>query len=309
VTITVAANLNTVSVDAWELGARYPLRSELTFAAMRTVKPSPTTHRSDTYKFSFFNDITANTTPLTETTDVTPDNISDNQVTVTIAEYGQASGITRWAKATGMLDYDPALANIVGRAAGVAYDTLARTALLAGTVVKYAGTGNAATADVADGDNFTAALVRRCVGTLATANAAPYADGKYLAIVHPWQSMDLREQTGDAAWLAPAIRQDKAKIENGHIGSFGGATFVESNRVYSAADGTTSEPVYRALFLGEEALACAYASNTCGEMPHIEIAPVVDKLNRFAHVGWYWVGGFKILRDAAVVRAESAVSV
>lgn len=67
--------------------------------------------------------------------------------------------------------------------------------------------------------------------------------------------------------------------------------------------------MYRALFLGDEALACAYASNTCGEMPHIEVSPVTDKLNRFAHIGWYWVGGFKVLREDALVRVETAVSV
>lgn len=305
--LTVAADLNTVGVDAYELGARYALRNELIFSAIRTVKPSPTTNRSDTYNFTFYDEISPNTTPLVETTDVTPSAIGDSQVAVTIAEYGQATGITRWAKATGMLDYDPALANLVGRAAGVAYDTLARTALLAGTQKMFGGTGNTATAEVAAGDNFTAALARRAVATLTNANVAPYADGKYLAIVHPYQSLDLREQTGDAAWLAPAIRQDKGKIETGNIGSFGGATFVESNRVYSANDGTSSAPVYRALFMGDEALASAFASNVCGETPHIEIAPVVDKLNRFAHVGWYWVGGFKILRDAAVVRVETTV--
>ena len=306
--ITVQANLDSAGVEAYELGARFALRDELVFSSIRKVKPAPVTHNSDTYSFWFYDEITPSTTALTENVDVTPDAIGDSKVTVTIAEYGQAAGRTRWVKATGMLDYDPALANLVGRASGVAYDTLARNALVANTTnIRYGGDATS-TVTLTTTDYLTAALVRRSVADLVTSNAAPYMGDKYLAIVHPYQSLDLREETGDAAWLASQIRQDHVALQGRAIGSFAGATFVENNRVLTATDGATSETVYRGLFLGEEALACAFASNVCGEMPGIEVSPVIDKLNRFVHIGWYWVGGFARLREEAIQRVETAAS-
>ena len=62
--------------------------------------------------------------------------------------------------------------------------------------------------------------------------------------------------------------------------------------------------VYRTFLAGQQALAEAVA-----EEPHVVIGPVTDKLNRFRPIGWYGVLGFKVYRDEALYRIESASSI
>lgn len=80
-----------------------------------------------------------------------------------------------------------------------------------------------------------------------------------------------------------------------------GATFT-----FTAAAGTVTERVrvYSSYLCGQQALAEAVA-----EEPHTVIGPVVDKLNRFRPIGWYGILGFKVYREEALYRIESASSV
>jgi hypothetical protein len=43
--------------------------------------------------------------------------------------------------------------------------------------------------------------------------------------------------------------------------------------------------------------------------PGVVVSPVTDKLQRFRSLGWYFVGGWAIYRDEAIVRLESASSI
>jgi len=45
------------------------------------------------------------------------------------------------------------------------------------------------------------------------------------------------------------------------------------------------------------------------EEPHTVVGPVVDKLNRFRPIGWYGILGFKVYREEALYRLETASSV
>jgi N4-gp56 family major capsid protein len=75
---------------------------------------------------------------------------------------------------------------------------------------------------------------------------------------------------------------------------------------FTAAAGTVTEKVrvYSSYLCGQQALAEAVA-----EEPHTVIGPVVDKLNRFRPIGWYGILGFKVYREEALYRIESASSV
>jgi hypothetical protein len=46
-----------------------------------------------------------------------------------------------------------------------------------------------------------------------------------------------------------------------------------------------------------------------GPQPQVILGLVVDKLQRFVPVGWYWLGGFGRFREEAIVRYESASSI
>jgi len=60
---------------------------------------------------------------------------------------------------------------------------------------------------------------------------------------------------------------------------------------------------YRAIIAGREALAEAQAADIS-----TIIGPEIDALRRFRTIGWYYFGGFNRLREAALVRVESAAT-
>ena len=76
-----------------------------------------------------------------------------------------------------------------------------------------------------------------------------------------------------------------------------------ASNVTSAADtGTvTFTNNYRAVVAGREALAEAMAQNIS-----TVIGPEIDALRRFRTIGWYYFGGFSLLRQASLYRIETA---
>jgi N4-gp56 family major capsid protein len=74
--------------------------------------------------------------------------------------------------------------------------------------------------------------------------------------------------------------------------------------VSAAATGTvTFTNNYRAIIAGREALAEAQAADIS-----TVIGPEIDALRRFRTIGWYYFGGFARLREAALIRIESAAT-
>jgi hypothetical protein len=102
----------------------------------------------------------------------------------------------------------------------------------------------------------------------------------------------------------PHEYQANAEIWAGEIGTYEGAYFVESPRLYNATDGSGSARVFRTLLAGQQALAEAVA-----EEPHVVIGNVTDKLMRLRPIGWYGVLGFKRYREEALYRIESSSSI
>ena len=80
---------------------------------------------------------------------------------------------------------------------------------------------------------------------------------------------------------------------------------LTASNITSVADtGTvTFTNNYRAIIAGREALAEAQAADIS-----TIIGPEIDALRRFRTIGWYYFGGFNRLREAALVRIESAAS-
>jgi hypothetical protein len=44
-------------------------------------------------------------------------------------------------------------------------------------------------------------------------------------------------------------------------------------------------------------------------VPQIRRGPVVDSLMRFNPIGWYWLGGYGLFRQASLRRIESSSSI
>lgn len=300
----------------WDRAMYYSLRPEYYFDRFADVKSTNAAPDSgSSVKFTITTDLAVASTPLNESVDVDAVALSDSQVTLTLAEYGNAVVTTFRARATSFIPLDRTAANAVGENAGVSMDTVARDVLAAGTNVRYATGGTTdptARNTVEPGDTLTAHDVRRARVDLAAASVGRF-NGFYAAVIHPDVAFDLRTETGAAAWRDPHVYSQPAEIWNGEVGAFEGFRFIESPRAPVFADAgssTTLTDVYRTLFFGRQALAKAYSTfEGRGAMPTTVFGAVTDKLRRFQPIGWHWYGAYGIFRQAAVRAVESSSSI
>ena len=178
-------------------------------------------------------DLTKKTATLTETVD--PDAVAlatPTYTTITLAEYGNAVLVTRALELFSLADVDPAIANIIAFNMADSMDEVAQTVLRAGTNVLYGGTATSHTA-IASSDVFTSALARKATAKLRSNKAIPRKGSLYWAGIHPEVSHDLRAETGVGSWRQPHEYQSNDAIWAGEIGTYEGAFYVESPRLYS----------------------------------------------------------------------------
>ena len=292
----------------WDRAIYYPLRPELYFDMFADVKKTDATpDQGATLTFTKFNDMAAATTPLSETVDIDAVAISDAQVSLTLAEYGNGVNTTFRVRATSFIGLDRPVANLVGYNAGLSLDTLARDIMAAGTNVDYSGAATTR-GTVAATHVLTAAEVRKAKAVLTNNNVATF-NGYYAAVIAPFVAYDLRGETGAAAWRDPHTYSQPEQIWNGEVGSFEGFRFMESPRAPMFADtgvGSTVD-VYRTLFFGRQAMAKAYSTyEGRGALPIVIMGPVVDKLKRFQPVSWHWFGKYGLFRQESLYAWESA---
>lgn len=261
--------------------------------------------------FQLYNDLSKATGVLSETTD--PDAVgfgNTNQVSVTLNEYGNAALATRKLELFSLSDVDPAIADIIAFNMADSIDEVAQTVLRGGSNVIYSATASGtvptSTTGVASTSTIKSADIRKAVAKLRTNKAVPRQGEFYWCGIHPEVSHDLRAETGAGGWREAHVYNESGAGElwPGSIGTYEGAMFVESPRLYNATDGASSTRVFRTLVAGKQALAEAIA-----EEPHVIVGPIVDKLMRFRPIGWYGVLGFARYREAALYRIESTSSI
>jgi N4-gp56 family major capsid protein len=308
--MTISTSLD-YDQSAYEKLAYFALRPQLYFDSCADVKPTNQSMVGSAVVFTIQNDLAVASTAINESTDVTPVALSDSQVTLTLAEYGNAVQTSALVRGTSFLPLDPVVANAVGFNAGISIDTIARDVLKAGSNVRYAGQATSR-ASVIPTDTLKAANVRRAFADLQGANV-PQFGNMYAAFIHPDTAYDLRGETGAAAWRDPHTYSQPQQIWNGEMGEFEGFRFVVTSRAPLFADAgssTTLTDVYASLFLGRQCLAKAWSmTDGNGPDPRVGPGPVTDVLRRFVPVGWYWLGAYGRFREASIRRVESSSSI
>jgi N4-gp56 family major capsid protein len=317
VAITQASSLS-VDQAAYDRLAYFALRSELLFDQAADVQATNQAMPGSSVIFTIFADLAAATSTLSETADLTPETMSDSQVTVTLAEYGNTVNTTAKLRGTSFLDVDATAANLIGYNAGISIDTVVQEILAAGSNVAYGGGGSSdpsSRVTVAAEDIIEANDIRKQTAALRGANVATF-NGYYMGYIHPDVSYDLRRETGNASWNAPHVAVDTANIYNGEIGTFESVRFIETPRAKvfaNASNGTSTTgtiDVYCTHIMGRQALAKAYSQiDGNGAYAKVVRGPVVDSLMRFNPIGWYWLGGYGRFREAALERIESSSSI
>ena len=209
-------------------------------------------------------DLTQQTNSLTETVD--PDAVAlatPTYTTITLAEYGNAVLVTRALELFSLADVDPAVANIIAFNLADSIDTVAQNVLRTGANVLRAG-NYTSTAGVTSSDTFTSALARKTVAKLRTNKAIPRKGSLYWAGIHPEVAHDLRAETGVGSWRQPHEYSAPDEIWAGEIGTYEGAFYVESPRLYNdylgAAKSTSTTTTTAAAASGAYVLAVTSTS-------------------------------------------------
>jgi N4-gp56 family major capsid protein len=289
---------------AYDRLVEFALRSTPMIRSVADKRPSPGTLPGSSVALQIYTDLAKKTDALTETEDTDAVSIgTPSQVVVTLNEYGNSVVATRKLELFSLADVDPAIANIIAFNMADSIDELAMTELRNGSNVIYSGNATS-TATVDAADTLSAANIRKAVAKLRANNAVPRRGSMFWVGIHPEVSHDLRAETGAASWRDPHVYSQPSEIWAGEIGSFEGAYFVESPRMYVGTDGASSAKNYRTIIAGQQALAEAVA-----EEPHVVIGPVTDRLMRHRPIGWYGVLGFKRYREQALYRIESGSSI
>jgi hypothetical protein len=301
VDITLGSQFVTKAYDL----AIYPaLRPELIFDQLATVRATNTTHRGGSVRFSFVDDLSENTTPLLENIDVDSVALNSKALTVSMREYGTAVTNTALIRGTSMISMDPLIAERVGYNAGLSIDTLCRTALDA-TTITYDDGSTATVGSIGDGSSaLTGAVLRQGVARLRAANVRPLRGGNYVAVISPYQAQQLMSETTDTGWRWQVGYQAPNTAGNsvfmGEVGTYEGVRIIVNNHLTSQG---------RGYLMGAEALAKAFSTAPgYGPDPKTVVSPVVDKLRRFASVGWYHLVGYSVFRADALLQIRTSAS-
>lgn len=196
-------------------------------------------------------DLTKVTSSLTDEA-VDPDAVAlatPTYTTITLKEYGNAVLVTRALELFSLADVDPAVANIIAFNMADSIDDVAQVVLAdrtsatalngsagTGSVALYGGSATTSTALVSS-DVFTSALARKTVAKLRSNKAIPRKGSLYWAGIHPEVALDLRAETGVGSWRQPHEYQSNDEIWAGEIGTYEGAFYVESPRLFNNKTG------------------------------------------------------------------------
>jgi len=303
------SSTNLVQV-AYDRMAYFSLRPELYFDQVADVRATNQAMPGKSVIFTIVNDLQIAPNALSEASDVTPVSFSDSQVTVTLNEYGNSMVTSAKVRGTAFVDIDPVVANVIGYNAGVSLDTIARSVLDSGTQVAYAN-GEASRSAVAATDVITSTDIRKARARLRSQNV-PTFGGSYVGFIHPDVVVDLQSETpanGNnlLTWRAPHTYSAPNEIWTGDLGQYEGVRWIETPRapVFTGA-GASAANVYGTMIVGRQSLAKAHAmADGNGPLPTIVEGPVTDLLRRYVPLGWYWLGGYSIFRQASVYRLES----
>jgi len=318
---TGTAAMSNLVQTTYDRALEFALRAQPMFRMVADKRPVQQAMPGSSVVFELYQDLAQAITPLNELVD--PDAVAAGQpttVSVTLNEYGNSILVSNKLDLFSFTDVTAGLVNQVAWNLIDSVDLLVQNVLAAGTqtirtsgagVIGY-GFGTTPTNPIAltaiDSDStFISGMARLATAQLRTNKVHPNKGSYYTAYIHPQVSLDLRAETGAAAWRDPHNYSAAGNIWAGEIGEYEGACYIETPRCQNvqsgAGAGATQTRVFNTYFTGQQALAEAVA-----EEFHTVRGPVVDKLTRFQPLGWYGVAGWSLYRPESLIVAQSTSS-
>jgi N4-gp56 family major capsid protein len=256
---------------------------------------------SKTISFTQYADLAVATTPLTEGTAPTDTALSSSAITATVDQLGAFVTLTDLAELTVKHPVIQKTTELLSVQAARSYDRTINSVVVAGTSVYYAGTGNAARADIAVGDVLTFSDIRKAVALLRNNGASEFADGNFVLVIDPSVEADLM---GDTTFQNTVQRNNLGtggENYKGTITKFAGVTVVRSNNIPTLSSTTT---VHASYLFGQNAFAVSDLQNL--QMYKEGPGGVSDPLNQKMTMGWKLAFKSVILNNNFMVRLEAA---
>ena len=175
---------------------------------------------------------------------LTPASMSAKGLVVPMSEYGNAVTTTALLRGTSMIPIDPLVAERVGYNAGESIDTIAGTALQAGSITYDTGvTENVQV--VTDEDGLSSSGLREAVLNLQENNARPTNGSYWTLIASPRQIMALRGEvltgpSNQGGWRDVTMWSEGTAGNNifyGQVGVYEGVNIISDNHLHRPEQG------------------------------------------------------------------------
>ena len=298
---TGSTGVENLVTKAYDLLAHKPLRRALIFDRFASVFPTRQSHNGAVVVLNRLDDLDddPSTALLAEDYDVLPTPLKNFQSNIVMSEYGRVVTTTNLLRGTSMIPVDPIAAERVGRNAGATLDRLALAAILAGGGIKI--DGSAGSTPEALTAATPSALLRTAAEKFQTVSVEPVVGELYAAIVSPAFETALRAEADAAGWRYWTVRNEDYR---GNSIDYRQSTAQGDSPTMFQYEGfaiMVNPKVTDAIFMGADGLAKAFPIvSGFSSQPQIVVSPVVDRLRRFASVGWSWLGGYSVFRWDAI---------
>lgn len=296
--------VDSLITTAYDLTARPFLRRRLVFNDWATTRVTNQSHRGAVVQLNLVDDLddAVATATLVEDYDALPTPLHSFKTNIILNEYGRVVTKTALFRGTSMIPFDPVAAERVGRNAGATIDKLAFSVLTTAGGITNAGAANGSIPTAVTVSGQPSNTLRAAYQSFQDNNVEPFEDGLYRAAMTPANATALRKEADAAGWRYWMINQEP----DGGAGSIRRAQIIEYEG-FSITVTTGVTGGFGCVMAGQDALAKASSiAPGFGDVPQVVIAPVVDRLRRFAGLGWYWLGGYARFRAEAVVTGDLA---
>lgn len=252
---------------------------------------------------------------LTEGVIPTGKTLGMTSITVPTKQYGQYATISDRLELHAVDDVIMGAVEELGAAGAKSAEKLCRNVLATNTNVIYADVYNSGsyvstpsshaalvTAMGTSGNQarLTPDMVNKAVTQLRKKNVEPHTGGKYVAVIHPSVSYDLRSSD---QWINFHQYSATTQIFNGEIGELHGVRFVESTLAPVMA--ATNGKIYLTMFFGKEAFGVVDPAGAGMETIIKDKAQAGGPLNQFSTVGAKFTTATAILYPERYVIIES----
>jgi N4-gp56 family major capsid protein len=278
------------------------LRDELVWANPAFAEQGDFSPGFDTLLFTSFADLTPPSTPLVEGVAPTPDALAMSTVTLDTDQYGQSVNITDVAKIKSPVQLVPIASERLTRSAKGMLDNVSRDVIAAGGTPYFAGTGNAARADLASTDIASVADLRRMKWQMFKSKIPMPADGYYRLFASPDVSADLAT---DDDFVEANKYGNAMQLFKNEVGSIAGFRVIS---LVNGAVASSTTTVYISIAVGD---IKGWGAGELQSLSVHHVAPGGDHSDLLAQselLGFKVNFGIAVLNNGYYFRYESAAS-